>query len=71
MEHHRDAQGVTRTPKLLLTVAETTHVLSISRSKLYELLTAGVIESVKIDGSRLIPMKSLETYVSNLIEEAA
>ena len=71
MEHRPDVQGAARTSKLLLTVAETAHVLSISRSKLYELLAAGVIVSVKIDGSRLIPMKSLEAYVSALIEEAA
>ena len=66
-----EPREVIRPPKLLLTVVEAAHVLSISRSKLYELLAARVVVSVKIDGSRLIPAKSIETYVAALIEEAA
>ena len=40
--------------KLLLTPKEATELLGISRSKLYELLRAGTIESVKIGDCRRV-----------------
>jgi excisionase family DNA binding protein len=55
--------------KILLTVPEAAASLAISRSKLYELLAAGVVRSVRIDGSRRIPVEALETYVASLLEE--
>jgi excisionase family DNA binding protein len=42
--------------RLLLTVPEAAEVLAISRSKLYELLASGAIASIRIDGSRRIPL---------------
>ena len=57
--------------KILLTVPEAAAALAISRSKLYELLAAGVVRSVRIDGSRRIPVKALEDYVASLLEEEA
>lgn len=53
--------------RLLLTVPEAAEALAISRSKLYELITVGVIASVRIDGSRRIPMSALESYVARLL----
>ena len=58
-------------PKLLLTVPEAAEALSISRSKLYELLAARKIRSVHIDGSRRIPTDALNEYVSTLLNEEA
>ncbi len=43
-------------------------VLAISRSKLYELLAAGAVRSVRIDGSRRVPVAALEMYVAGLLE---
>ena len=45
----------------------------ISRSKLYELFAAGLVRSVRIDGSRRVPVEELESYVTRLLnqEEAA
>ncbi|HJY72507.1 MAG TPA: excisionase family DNA-binding protein [Streptosporangiaceae bacterium] len=43
--------------------------MAISRSKLYELLASGAISSVRIDGSRRIPVTALEEYVSRLLAE--
>jgi excisionase family DNA binding protein len=59
-------------PRLLLTVPEAAETLAISRSKLYELLAAGLVCSVRIDGSRRVPVEALETYVAGLLnrEEA-
>lgn len=57
--------------KLLLTVPEAATALGISRSKLYELLKAGAIPSLRIDGSRRVPYRALTAYVDQLLEEAA
>jgi excisionase family DNA binding protein len=40
--------------KLLLTPREAAEVLSVSRSKLYQLLAAGELQSVRIDGCRRV-----------------
>ncbi|MER7542030.1 helix-turn-helix domain-containing protein [Spirillospora sp. NPDC127506] len=60
-------------PKLLLTVPEAAKALAISRSKLYELLASGALRSVRIDGSRRIPLHALNDYINALMqaEEAA
>ncbi|MFF4242610.1 helix-turn-helix domain-containing protein [Actinomadura geliboluensis] len=58
-------------PKLLLTVPEAAKALAISRSKLYELLASGSLRSVRIDGSRRIPLNALNDYINTLMEEAA
>ncbi|MBV9092455.1 MAG: helix-turn-helix domain-containing protein [Streptosporangiaceae bacterium] len=55
--------------RLLLTVPEAAEALAISRSKLYELLASGAIASIRIDGSRRIPLTALEDYVSRLLTE--
>ena len=57
--------------KLLLTVPEAAAALGISRSKLYELIKAGAIASLRIDGSRRIPYRALVSYIDQLMEEAA
>ena len=56
-------------PRLLMTVPEAAEALAISRSKLYELLASGAIASIRIDGSRRIPLTALEEYVSRLLAE--
>ena len=55
--------------QLLLTVPEAAKALAISRSKLYELLAAGLVRSVRIDGSRRVPVEALETYVASLLDQ--
>ena len=57
--------GMTR---LLLTVPEAAEALAISRSKLYELIAAGLVRSVRIDGSRRVPVEALEIYVAHLLD---
>ncbi len=49
--------------------ARVAEALAISRSKLYELLASGAIASIRIDGSRRIPVTALEDYVSRLLAE--
>ena len=57
--------------RLLLTVPEAAEALGISRSKLYQLISAGIVRSVRIDGSRRVPVESLTAYINQLMEEAA
>lgn len=66
-------QGRCGMTRLLLTVPEAAEALAISRSKLYELFAAGLVRSVRIDGSRRVPFEELETYMARLLdqEEAA
>jgi len=55
--------------RLLLTVPEAAESLAISRSKVYELIAAGLIRSVRIDGSRRVPVEALQTYVAQLLDQ--
>jgi excisionase family DNA binding protein len=54
------------TARLLLRPEEAADVLGIGRSKLYELLAAGVIESVQIGSSRRVPVEGLHDFVQRL-----
>lgn len=52
--------------RLLYTIDEAAAALSISRTKLYEILAGHEIESVHIGRSRKIPADALRTYVERL-----
>ncbi len=52
--------------KLLLTPEEAAEALSIGRSKLYELLADGALESVAIGACRRIPRVALQDFVERL-----
>ncbi|MEV6159451.1 helix-turn-helix domain-containing protein [Nonomuraea sp. NPDC052129] len=59
--------------RLLLTVPEAAEALAISRSKLYQLMASGAVASLRIDGSRRIPVAALTNYITHLAtkEDAA
>lgn len=52
--------------KLLLTAEETAKVMGIGRTKVFELIAAGAMESVRIGGSRRIPASAIQEYVARL-----
>ena len=52
--------------RLLYTIPEAAAALPISRTKLYELLTTGQIESIHIGRSRKIPADALTAYLGRL-----
>lgn len=52
--------------KMLYPIDEAGEVLSIGRSRLYELMATGEIESVKVGKRRLIPAQALEAFVASL-----
>ena len=56
-------------PRLLLTAEEVAHMLRISRSKVYELMGSGELQSVPIGRSRRVPYDAVTAYINRLIEE--
>ncbi len=52
--------------KLLLKPEEAAEVLSIGRSKVYELIGSGELASVRIGTSRRVPAEALVEFVSRL-----
>lgn len=56
--------------KLLLTPTEAAQVLGIGRSKLYDLMRAGVVPSLRIGGSRRVAAADLTEVVTRLRQEA-
>ena len=57
------------TDPVLLTPREAANALGIGRSKLYELLQTGVLESVHIGACRRIPTEALSELVARLRAE--
>jgi excisionase family DNA binding protein len=57
--------------KLLLTAREAADILGVSRSKMYELLACGLVESVKIGSMRRVPRAALDDFVGQLRRRAA
>ena len=55
--------------KLLLTPEEAASVLSIGRSKVYELISDGRLASVRIDASRRVPKSALIEFIERLLEQ--
>lgn len=54
--------------KVLLTPEEAAETLSIGRTKVYELLATGVLQSVLIGKSRRIPVQAIHDLVDRLGE---
>ncbi len=54
--------------KILLTPSEAAAALGIGRSKIYELLQAGTLPSVRIGACRRIPAEALRALVAALRE---
>jgi excisionase family DNA binding protein len=52
--------------KLLLTPIEAARALGIGRSKLYQLIQSGRLQSVLIGRSRRIPARALTNYIASL-----
>ena len=57
--------------RLLLTPEDAADVLGVGRTKLYELLRVGAIESVRIGRARRVPADALHDNVTRLREDAS
>jgi excisionase family DNA binding protein len=56
--------------KLLLTPVEAAHALGIGRSKVYELLSSGELDSVRIGSCRRVPAEALHNFLVDLSSSA-
>jgi excisionase family DNA binding protein len=63
-ETHQDESG--RGSQLLFTAEQAAASLAICRTKVYELLRMGELDSVQIGASRRIPAAALAEYVERL-----
>lgn len=66
---HLGPREAARNSRLLLTVPEAATALGLSRSKVYELITRRAVRSIRIDGSRRVPIEALEAYITELLTE--
>ena len=57
--------------QLLLTPEQAAELLAVGRTKIYELLRTGTLESVRIGAARRIPAAALTAYVERLRQEEA
>jgi excisionase family DNA binding protein len=55
-------------PRLLFTVEEAARALGIGRTRMFELIQAGAVETVLIGRLRRIPLDALDAFVSRLRE---
>jgi excisionase family DNA binding protein len=60
-----------RVERLLLTMSEAAETIGLGRSKLYELVASGEIESVRIGKARRVPVEAVESFVRRLRLEHA
>ena len=63
-------KGVPMQPRLL-TPEQAARLLAISRSKVYELMRAGRLDAIKIDGSRRVPVEAVEEFIARARTDAA
>lgn len=56
--------------RLLYRVGEAAEMLGICRSKAWELVARGDLESLKIDGSRRVTRQAIEAYVERRLTES-
>jgi excisionase family DNA binding protein len=56
--------------KALLRVCEVQEILNMGRTKIYDLIRAGVVPSIKIDGNIRVPTKPLYEWIEARIASA-
>jgi excisionase family DNA binding protein len=57
--------------KLLLTPEEAAVMLSVGRTRVYELIGSGQLAAVRIGASRRIPLQELQRFVDQLLAAEA
>jgi len=67
----RQAKEVTGVEQLLYSVREAAGIVGVGKSKMWELVARGEIESIKVDALRKIPADALTAYVERLRAEQA
>jgi excisionase family DNA binding protein len=71
MTEEADVPNVREIPRLLYTIEESAHALSIGRTRVFDLVRTNQLRSVKIGKSRRVPLDALQEYVRSIEDEAA
>jgi excisionase family DNA binding protein len=58
-------------PTALYRIPDAMQALNLSRSKIYELIKAGRLRTVKEGRARLVPAAAIDEYANLLVTEAA
>lgn len=58
-------------PRLLCTVMDASSALSLSRSKVYELINAGMLPTVHVGRSIRLPVADLESFVQRQMSKTS
>jgi excisionase family DNA binding protein len=56
-------------PALLLTINEAAQALRLSRAQVYNLVSRGELQTIKIGSSRRVPLAALQAYIERLLRE--
>lgn len=65
-----DVTGLDR-PRVLYRIEEAAELLSVSKSRVYELIRSGQLRTVKVGKSHRVPARSLDDYVARLLRGSA
>lgn len=68
-QRQRDRDDHPGLDPLLLTPEQAAAALGVGRTKVFQLIGRGKLESVRIDGCRRVPRVALEAYVTRLRED--
>ncbi len=69
MSTHLEIKNEARSPaqvRMLLTAEQAAQLLAIGRTKVFELIRSGELESIRIGSSRRIPIDAIESFVFRL-----
>jgi len=58
-------------PRVLYRIDEAADLLSVSRSRVYELIRSGQLRTVTVGKSHRVPARSLDEYVARLLRGSA
>lgn len=68
MTHAATDSGPPTTTPLFVSIKEAARLLNLSRSRIYELMDQGLIESTRIGRRRVIPLDALHDFATKLRE---
>lgn len=66
-----DVRAIDELSPLLLTPEEVAKVLRVGRSRVYDLMRSHRLISVKIGGSRRVPIAAVQQFIDELVRQEA
>ncbi|HXW71699.1 MAG TPA: helix-turn-helix domain-containing protein [Methylocella sp.] len=66
MNHHAVKTGVPLSERLAVSLNEGGQIIGIGRTRLYELIKNGELQSVRLGGRRLIKTEALREFIGRL-----